>query len=200
MSDNGHLLQRLQDRDPKAIREMVDDFAPQIYRLAFGILQDTMEAQDITQDVFISVLRRIDDFEGRASIPTWIYRITVNASLDRIRLRQRRKETISIEDFMPSFTSEGKHAEEIVDWSEAPLDHLLSREARDKIQQAIDSLPDELRIVLVMKDIEGFHLKEMCEILDLSLPAVKSRLHRARLVLRGVLSTYFDKDLRYKER
>jgi RNA polymerase sigma-70 factor (ECF subfamily) len=200
MSDNGQLLQKLQDRDPTAIREMVDDFAPQIYRLAFGILQDTMEAQDITQDVFISVLRRIDDFEGRASIPTWIYRITVNASLDRIRLRQRRKETISIEDFMPSFTADGKHAEEIADWSEAPLDHLLNREARDKIQEAIDSLPDELRIVLVMKDIEGFHLKEMCEILDLSLPAVKSRLHRARLVLRGILSTYFDKNLRYKER
>lgn len=197
MTDEAQLLEGLREGDPEAFREMVDSFAPQIYRLAYGITQDSMEAQDVTQEVFIRILRRIEDFQERASISTWIYRITVNAGLDRVRARQRKREILPIEAYLPSFTPEGTYAEEIVDWSEAPLDHLLNREALEKIQDAIDGLPEDLRVVLVMKDVEGLHLKDICEILELSLPAVKSRLHRARLVLRGVLSNYFEEKMRH---
>jgi len=175
---------------------MVDQYLPQIYRLAYGVTQDVMDAQDVVQDVLVSVFRRVQDFEEKSSLGTWIYRITVNASLDRVRSRQRRKETLSLEEFLPSFTAEGEHAAEIVDWSEAPLDHLLTDESRRKIQEAIDALPEEQRLVLVMKDVEDFPLKEICEILDLTLPAVKSRLHRARLGLRGVLASYFGEKVR----
>jgi RNA polymerase sigma-70 factor (ECF subfamily) len=196
MTDEPRLLRALRRGDPEAIREMVDSFAPQIYRLAHGITQDSMEAQDITQEVFIRVLRGIEDFREKSSIQTWIYRIAVNAGLDRVRARQRRRETLPIDSYLPSFTPDGMHVEEIIDWSEAPLDRLLSREARTKIQEAIDALPDDLRIVLAMKDVQGLHLKDICEILELSLPAVKSRLHRARLALRGVLSSYFEENMR----
>jgi RNA polymerase sigma-70 factor (ECF subfamily) len=191
MMDDSSLLSGLRSADPEAYDELTERFAPQIYRLAYGITQDAMDAQDATQDVMMTVFRKVDDFEGRSSIQTWIYRIAVNASLDRIRSRQRRHESIPIEEYLPSFTSEGMHAEEIVDWSEAPLDHLLSQEAQRKLQSSIDALPEDLKVVLVMKDVEGFHLKDICDILELSLPAVKSRLHRARLVLRGILSSYF---------
>jgi|Deesub1362A_J573_1020465.scaffolds.fasta_scaffold00295_34 RNA polymerase sigma-70 factor (ECF subfamily) len=193
------LILQLQRGDPDAIQRVVRDYAPSIYRLAFGIIQDSMEAQDVTQDVFVSLIRRIGGFQEKASIGTWIYRIAVNASLDRIRARQRRKETVSLDEVMPRFTSEGKHAEEVVDWSQAPLERLLSREARQKIREAMERLPEDLRVALVMKDVEGFHLKEIGEILGLSLPAVKSRLHRARLALRALLTAYFREKTRKED-
>jgi RNA polymerase sigma-70 factor (ECF subfamily) len=194
--NNERLIARLRRKDSDAVQEIVDRFAPQIYRLAFGITRSPMEAQDVTQDVFITVIRRIEDFRGKSSIQTWIYRIAVNASLDRVRAIQRRKESMGIDEYLPTFTSEGKIADELVDWSEEPLDHLLSEEALLKIQEGIEALPEELRVALVMKDVEGFPLKEIADILELSLPAVKSRVHRARLALRGILSHYFGEKAR----
>jgi RNA polymerase sigma-70 factor (ECF subfamily) len=196
MDQEAQLVERLRKGDPEAYQAMADQYLSQIYRLAYGITQDLMEAQDIAQDVLLTVFRRVEDFQEKSTIHTWIYRITVNASLDRVRARQR-KETLPIEDFLPTFTSEGKHAQEIVDWSEAPLDQLLGEEARRKIRDAIDALPGEMKVVLVMKDVEGLPLKDIGEILDLSLPAVKSRLHRARLALRGVLASYFQEKVRH---
>jgi RNA polymerase sigma-70 factor, ECF subfamily len=194
--NEGQLIDGLRTGDPDAYQEMADRYLPQIYRLAYGITRDSMEAQDITQDVLLAVFRRVEEFKGKSAVLTWIYRIAVNASLDRVRMRQRRRETLPLEDYLPTFTSDGMHAEEIVDWSQAPLDQLLSQEARDKIHEAIESLPEELKAVLVMKDVEGFSLRDICDIMELSLPAVKSRLHRARLGLRGVLASYFREKLR----
>jgi RNA polymerase sigma-70 factor (ECF subfamily) len=191
------LVQGLREGQPEAYRVMVETYLPQIYRLAYGITQDVMEAQDVTQDVLLAVFRRVEAFEERSAVLTWMYRITVNASLDRVRSRRRRRETVPLDEFLPTFTEEGRHAQEIVDWSQAPLDHLLSAEARRTIQEAIDSLPEDLKAVLVMKDVEGFSLRDMGEILELSLPAVKSRLHRARLALRGMLSSYFRETMRH---
>jgi RNA polymerase sigma-70 factor (ECF subfamily) len=192
--DEAELIGRLRLGEDQAYEELLERYLPQVYRLAHGITQDPMEAQDVTQEVFLSVFKKVGEFHGKSSLLTWIYRITVNASLDRVRSRQRRRESVPIEAYLPSFTPEGRHAQEIVDWSEAPLDRLLNREARKKIQEALEGLHEDLRVVLVMKDVEGFPLKEICDILELSLPAVKSRLHRARLVLRGALSSYFQEE------
>lgn len=192
------LLDSLRRGEDEAYEELLEHYLPQVYRLAYGITQDPMDAQDVTQEVFLSVFKKVREFQGNSSLLTWIYRIAVNASLDKVRSRQRRKETVSLEEYLPSFTPDGRHAQEIVDWSEAPLDRLLNQEARYKIQEALQALHDEYRVVLVMKDVEGFSLKEICDILELSLPAVKSRLHRARLVLRGALSSYFQEGQRPK--
>lgn len=177
-----------------AYEKLIEDLAPSLYRVAYGITQDVMEAQDAVQDAMVSMISKLGDFQERSAISTWLYRITVNASLDRVRLRRRRGETIPIDEFLPKFTDEGRYVEEIVDWSEAPLDRLLSKEARDRIRTAIESLPEDQRVVLVMKDVEGLALAEIATALDLSLPAVKSRLHRARLALRGVLASYFREE------
>lgn len=171
--------------------QVVGEMLPTLYRLAYGITQDPMEAQDAVQDALVSMVRKLEDFQERSSLATWLYRITVNASLDKLRRRSRRGQTISIEEFLPLFTEEGRYAEEVVDWSDAPLERLLSSEAAERIRQAIGSLPEEQRVVLVMKDMEDFSLSEIAHTLELSLPAVKSRLHRARLALRGVLASYF---------
>ncbi len=192
------LVDSLRRGEDQAYQWLLENYLPQVYRLAHGITQDPMEAQDVTQEVFLSIFKKVREFQGNSSLLTWIYRIAVNASLDKVRSRQRRKETVSIEEYLPSFTPDGRHAQEIADWSEMPLERLLNREARHKIQEAIEALPDDLRVVLVMKDVEGFPLKQICDILELSLPAVKSRLHRARLVLRGALSSYFQEGARPK--
>ncbi len=196
--DERQLIDSLRKGEEEAYQELLELYLPQVYRLAHGITQDPMEAQDVAQEVFLSIFKKVKEFQGNSSLLTWIYRIAVNASLDKVRSRHRRKETVSLEEYLPSFTPEGRHANEIADWSEAPLDRLLNREARHKIQEALDALHDDLRVVLVMKDVEGFPLKEICDILELSLPAVKSRLHRARLVLRGALSSYFQEGERTK--
>ncbi len=189
--DQTQALDKMRLGDQGVYEQVMEEMLPGLYRLAYGITQDAMEAQDAVQDALLSMVRRLEDFQERSSLSTWLYRITVNASLDRVRGRRRRGETIPIEEFLPAFTEEGRYAEEVVDWSQAPLDRLLSSEAQERIQQAIASLPEEQRVVLVMKDMEEFPLSEIARTLDLSVAAVKSRLHRARLALRGVLSSYF---------
>jgi RNA polymerase sigma-70 factor (ECF subfamily) len=189
--DQGQVITKMRLGDSQVYKQVMEEMLPGLYRLAYGITQDPMEAQDAVQDALVSMIRRIGDFQERSSLATWLYRITVNASLDRVRGRRRRGETIPIEEFLPRFTEEGRYAEEVVDWSDAPLDRLLSSEAAERIQQAIASLPEEQRVVLVMKDMEELALSEIARALELSIPAVKSRLHRARLALRGVLASYF---------
>jgi RNA polymerase sigma-70 factor (ECF subfamily) len=189
--DQGQALIKMRLGDQEIYEEVLQEMLPALYRLAYGITQDSMEAQDAVQDALVSMVRRLGDFQERSSLATWLYRITVNASLDKLRSRRRRGETIPIEEFLPLFTEEGRYAQEVVDWSEAPLERLLSSEAAERIRQAIASLPEEQRVVLVMKDVEDFSLSEISRTLELSLPAVKSRLHRARLALRGVLASYF---------
>ncbi len=189
--DQKQALGRLRLGDPQVYEQVLGEMLPGLYRLAHGITQDPMEAQDAVQDALVSMMKRLEGFQERSSLSTWLYRITVNASLDKVRGRRRRGETIPLEEYLPLFTEEGRYAQEIVDWSDAPLERLLSSEAAERIRQAIASLPEEQRVVLVMKDMEDFPLAEIAQTLELSLPAVKSRLHRARLALRGVLASYF---------
>ena len=189
------LIEELRKGEPEAFDQVVEDYSNQIFRLAYGITHDAMEAQDIIQDVLVTLFRKINEFQGKSSILTWLYRVTVNASLDRVRKRKRRSEILDLEEYLPKFKQDGHIAEDVVDWSQAPLDNLLNREAMEKIKEAIDSLPEEMRVVLIMKDVEGFQLKQICDVLELSLPAIKSRLHRARMALRGILASYFAEDL-----
>ena len=174
--------------------DILPELVPKLYRLAYGIVQDPMEAQDAVQDAMVNLLAKGGSFEERASIATWLYRVTVNASLDRLRAKRRKGDTISIEDFLPKFNEEGRFAEEIVDWSQRPLERLLSKEAMETLERALGSLPEDHRIVIVMKDMEEISLAEIAKALDLTIPAVKSRLHRARLALRGVLASYFKEE------
>lgn len=176
---------------PWAYEAILPELLPKLYRLAYGILQDPVEAQDAVQDAMVNLLARGESFGERSSIGTWLYRVTVNASLDRLRARRRKGETIPIEDFLPKFTDDGRYAEEIVDWSQQPLERLLSKEAKETLEKALGSLPEEQRVVILMKDMEELSLADISRALDLSIPAVKSRLHRARLAIRGVISSYF---------
>ena len=168
------------------------DYAPRVYTMARRMVSNDVDAEDVTQDVLLQVVRKLPTFRGDSAFPTWLHRVTVNAALSHRRRQAVRQEhglrnslDLYGEDEQP-FTTPAQKA------MPAPEDHLLSREARQLIQEAIDSLPQTYRVVFVLSDVDGLPNADIADQLKMSLPAVKSRLHRARAMLRDALSPHFE--------
>jgi RNA polymerase sigma-70 factor (ECF subfamily) len=167
------------------------DYGPRVYSVAWRMLANDADAEDVTQDVLLQVVRKLDTFRGESSLATWLHRITVNAALaHRRKLAQRRER--QVKDPMDQFLADGSHAGPVRPWSASPDEQVLSRERRQLIEQAIAGLPRMYRDVYVLGDVEGLPNAEIGSLLDLSLPAVKSRLHRARLMMREALAPHFE--------
>ena len=175
----------------EAFDQIVENYQRKIYALAFNMTRNQMDAQDVAQEVLLSIYRKIHTFQGKSAFSSWVYRITLNASY--MKLRNRKKEQyVSLDDFMPSFNNAGFQSEKITDWSENTDSLLFSNETKGVIEKAVDQLPEKEKVVFILRDVDGLSTEKVGEILDLTVPAVKSRLHRARLFLRKKLSTYFD--------
>jgi len=166
-------------------------YASRIYRLAFGITRNSADAEEVVQDVFLQLVHKGQGFEGRAALSSWIYRITTNVSLNKRRGKRRELET-SLDELLPRYRADGHRDGEraflIADWSATPERDLLSGEARRILEQAIDGLPDHYRAVLVLRDVEELSNEEVAQIVGDTVAAVKTRLHRARMVLREQLT------------
>lgn len=186
------LHQELLLGSPAAVEELVARFGPKTYRLALRITGKPEDAQEVAQDVMWTVVRKIDTFKGESALGSWIYRITANAAYQKLRGR-RDKEEVSWETLLPSFDGDGHFAEPVRDWSAAFEDPALQAEARERLRGAIDSLPPDYRTAFVLHDMEGLPNPEIAELLAISLPAVKSRVHRSRLFLRQRLADYFGR-------
>ena len=185
------LVLDFQNGNLKAYDKIVEIYQKKIYGLSFNLTRNQMDAQDVTQEVLLTLFRKIKLFQGKSAFSSWVYRITVNASY--MRLRSKKKEpNVSIDELMPSFNSSGFQQEKIQDWSEDTQSLIFNNETRDEINKAVDLLPEKEKIVFLLRDIEGLSTEKTGEILDLTVPAVKSRLHRARLFLRKKLSNYFE--------
>lgn len=185
-------LDALRGGDKVEFARLVEAYSGVIYRLALKMLRDTQDAEDILQETFVKAYRHLSGFDGRSSLSTWLYRIATNEAL--MFLRRRREGQISIDD--PSESGEqDAEALQIVDWCCIPEVELMSGEARHTMQQAIDNLPESLRTVFVLRDIEGLSTREVGQVLDLSEVAVKTRLSRARLRLRQALTSYFGEQI-----
>ncbi len=189
LQDDNVLLEELRAGSEESVEALFDRFHGKVYSLALSILKNDSDAQEVAQDVFITVIRKVGTFKGDSALYSWIYRICVNSCLMRLR-GKRRNETVSIEEFMPVFTEEGMHASLVDDWSKEVERNLLNKELGEIIQRYTDSLSEKYRVVFVLSDVEGLSNEETSEILGLSVPAVKSRLHRARLYLRERLTRY----------
>ncbi|NIO16136.1 MAG: sigma-70 family RNA polymerase sigma factor [Deltaproteobacteria bacterium] len=189
LQEDDRIIEGLKSRDEQAVMDLIDKYQGRIYNLAISILRNEGDAEEITQDVFMTVYQKIDSFKGDSAFFSWVYRICVNACLMRLRNRKR-TDAVSIEDFMPVFTEEGRHASEIGDWSREVERRVLNRELGEVLRKFIAELSDKYRVVLVLSDVEGLSNEETANILGLSIPAVKSRLHRARLFLRERLDQY----------
>ena len=187
------LVGRARSKDVAAFEELLGRHEDKLYRLAMRFVRNENDAQEILQDVFLSAWRNLPGFEGRAQFGSWMYRVTVNAALMFLRARNRHPE-VMLDDIEPGALH--KAAEQSVhgsseDWSQRPDEQLQSEELRRHIQTAVDALPDGLRTVFLVRDVEGLSTEETAEMLGLSLPAVKTRLHRARLALREAIGQYF---------
>jgi len=193
------LVKNLQAGKADSFEQLANLYQKKIYALSFNLTRNAMDSEDVTQEVLLTLFRKIHTFQGRSAFSSWVYRITLNATY--MKLRSRKKEqSISIEELLPPFNGSGFQQEKIRDWSENTESLLFDNEVRETIQKAVSLLPDKERIVFLLRDVEGLSTENVSEVLELTIPAVKSRLHRARLFLRKKLANYFDEYKIQKER
>jgi RNA polymerase sigma-70 factor, ECF subfamily len=180
------------DENGKLTPEKVfHQYAPWVYNLARRMLGNDADAEDVTQDVLLQIVRKLDTFRGDAQFKTWLYRLTVNAALAHRKKRARRA-VHEVHDPLQRFQEDGHHAHSVRPWSIAPEQQALDRETHQLIEKAIAELPEIYRDVYVLADVEGLPNNEIADMLHLSLPAVKSRLHRGRLHMRNALAPHFE--------
>jgi len=183
------LVNGLKQGDESALEQLFEIHSAKLYGVALRILGgDRADAEEVIQDVFLTAFRKANMFHGDSQFSTWLYRLTVNAALGKIR-RSRKKNQVDYEDFLPKFQKDGHHqVRPVVDWS-ASLDENYSRqETRALLAAALNQLKPLDRSVVVLSDLEGSSDKEIAAALNLTVSAVKTRLHRARLFLRGKLA------------
>jgi RNA polymerase sigma-70 factor, ECF subfamily len=185
------LLTGLRAGDPAAAERLVRLAGGRMLAVARRMLSKEEDAQDAVQEAFLSAFKSLDRFDGRALLTTWLHRITVNVCLMKLRSQRRRPER-SIDDLLPAFEADGHQRKESQPWKPADTGGIQSRETRDLVRSKIDELPEQYRIVLVLRDVEELSTEEAAEVLGMTANAVKTRLHRARQALRELLDPYFS--------
>ncbi|MGE5775675.1 MAG: RNA polymerase sigma factor [Chloroflexota bacterium] len=181
-------LEALAAGDRAEFARLVDAYSSPIYRLGLRMLGNPQDAEDVLQNTFLNVLTHISEFEGRSSLATWLYRIAANEALMLLR---KKKPEVNLEDFEANEESDDLLPTQFVDWSALPEDQLLSGEGKKLLDRTIQTLPEPLRLVFQLRDVEGLSIKETAEALNLTETNVKTRLLRARLFLREQLSAYY---------
>ena len=187
MLDDQALVTRCQHGDVGAFEELVRRYEKRVYNLAYRMSGNPDDACELAQEAFLKVFNALDSFKGQSSFSTWLYRIAANACLDQLRSRGRHPVT-SLDD--PIVTNKGETiGKQILDNAPRPDEVVERRELQAAVQGAIASLPEDYRIILVLRDLQDLSYQQIAEYLDLSLGTVKSRLNRARLALKDKLSS-----------
>jgi RNA polymerase sigma-70 factor (ECF subfamily) len=161
------LVARARAKDFGAFEELLERYEDKVFRLAFRFVRNESEAKEILQDTFLSIWRKLDTFKGDSLFSSWVYRVAANTALSHL-------------------PSPGAN------WAKRPDEQLQSDELRRHIQAAVDDLPELYRTVFLVRDVEGLSTEETAEVLGISVPSVKTRLHRARIALREAIAKYFD--------
>ncbi len=186
------MVERAKAGDFEAFEELVNLHEGRVYRLIMRMLRNPEDAEDALQETFLQVYRGLKSFEGRSTFSTWLFRLATNVCLMKIRHRETEpSKFLPLEEYLPQ--SPGGENPRIQKWPEKPEEILLNKESREKMYEALEKLPADYRAVFLLRDVEGFSNIEVGEVLGVSVAAVKSRLHRARLMLRGMLTEYFEK-------
>ena len=185
------LVERVRGGDVSAYDTLVRKYDRQIFRIAQHITQNREDAEDVMQDAFLKAYEKLDQFQGNSKFYTWLVRIAVNESLMRLRKRRTGK-MVSIDEDVE--TEEGSVPRDLADWAPDPEQNYTQAELAEILRKTIQGLPQGFRVVFVLRDVEGLSTEETAETLGLSVPAVKSRLLRARLQLRERLSRYFRRE------
>src|SRR6201987_4394960 len=191
------LVNRARAGDVQAYEKLVKQYDRQVFRIAQHITQNREDAEDVVQDAFLKAYEKLDQFQGNSKFYTWLVRIAVNESLMRLRKRRTGK-MVSIDEDID--TEEGSVPRDLADWAPDPEQNYTQSELAEILRKTIQGLPPGFRIVFVLRDVDGLSTEETAETLGLSVPAVKSRLLRARLQLRERLSRYFKRKKARKEK
>jgi RNA polymerase sigma-70 factor (ECF subfamily) len=178
------LVAALRARDPAALTALFEQNSNPLYRLAISLLHDPQAADDIVQMTFVALIQHIDQFDGRASIRTWLYRVAYNGCMQRLRAPTQ-------DDDLDAWNEAGFMPPTLIDWGALPEAVVSGQEAQRQLLQAISRLTPALRAVFTLRDSEGLSIRETAEALNMSEAAVKVNLHRARLILREQLTGYF---------
>ena len=185
MTDEATLIAALRQRDSQALSVLFEAWSDPLFRLAAGLLRDEQAAEDVVQSTFVSLLRHVDTFDGRARLSTWLYRVAYNDCMGRLRASVETEDVDAWDEseFLPPT---------LIDWRTLPEAVVTSAEARAEMMRAIGQLTPALHAVFTLRDIEGLSVRDTAEALGLSEAAVKVNLHRARLCLREQLAGYFE--------
>lgn len=188
------LVLRAQNQNVAAFEELVARHEEKVYRLAMRLTHNESDAREILQETFLSAWRNLPSFAGRAQFASWLYRIAVNATLMLLR-SQRRHPHVTVEDAGPQALDHAAQAGAMggADWSKRPDEQLQSQELRRHIQAAVDQLPEAHRSVFLLRDVDGLSTEQTADALGVTVPTIKTRLHRARLALRAAIARYFDR-------
>lgn len=184
------LLDALRADAPEAPEMLVDTYGDRVYRLTFRITGSNEDAEEATQDALWTAARKIASFKGESQFGSWLYRIAANAAYQKLRSRRAKGREIALDDVLPALDGDGLHFEPMDDWTPRVDDNAVNGELREVLEKAIAELPADYRTALVMHDVEGMPNPDIAETLGISLPAVKSRVHRSRLFVRKKLAGY----------
>lgn len=189
------VIREAQQGDERAFAQLVKEYESVVYSFAYKVCRDKEKAEEAWQDTFVNVFRKLNQFDGKSKFTTWLYSIVVNNCLMKHRQSKLQQATVPIdvpEGFHedPVMDAEGHVVQTIASWKDTPIDALMNKELRSLLDEAIKKLPVEYRMVFVLRDVEGQSAEEVSKILKLSVPAVKSRLRRARVFLREQLNGY----------
>ncbi len=177
-----------------AFEQIVRRYSDRIYRLAFGMLKSPSDAEEVVKDTFLNAWKSIDSFRADSKPTTWIYRLAANTALTRLRTKQGRP-VLGFEE-VPNGASLSGEVELLgspTAWSRQPDEKLLTTELGSVIDKAVDILPEKYRLVLLLRDVEGLSNEDVASTVGLTIPTVKSRLHRSRMFVRERLEAYFRK-------
>jgi RNA polymerase sigma-70 factor (ECF subfamily) len=192
MDPDAMLVEALRNKAPEAPDLLVEAYGDRVYRLAMRITSSREDAEEATQDALWTVTRKIDMFKGESAFGSWLYRIAANAAYQILRTKRTKHREIAMDDVLPRIEDDGRHFEPMDDWSRRVDEQAFQKELRGVLEEAIDALPADYRTALVLHDVEGMSNPDIAETLGISLPAVKSRVHRSRLFLRQRLGKYMD--------
>ncbi|MDH5751282.1 MAG: sigma-70 family RNA polymerase sigma factor [Deltaproteobacteria bacterium] len=189
---DAQLIAAFKKGDQNAFQELVLKYESRVYNHCLRMINDEVESFDLTQEVFLKVFRKIKNYEHTYSFYTWLYRITVNSCIDYMRRRKRGLQSVSLSSNLGDNLNEAGREQDVPDTTYVPTTEFEKGELSDVLNKAIAELSDKLKVIIVLKEMEGFSYEEIAEILGVSRGTVKSRLFRARERLKELLTDYIQ--------
>ena len=187
------LIQAINSGQAEKFQDLVKRYEQKLYNFSLRMCRNRSDAEDMIQETFLNVFRYLKNFRHESKFKNWLYKVAASTCIKKMRKSKFAPEKeLSLDEFIPN--EEAEKPDHVPEWAQLPLDKLLNDELHDKLNETILTLPKKYRLVMVLRDIEGFSTDETAQILNLSPSNVKVRLHRARLYMRDKLKGYFEND------